>query len=187
MPSPEDPILLQLGPLAIRWYGFLIVTGALLGAYITTLEARRREEEPDHVWNLLIWLLIFGIIGARLYHVLSSPPGASRGFDYYFIERPFTTITLFGVTIPFPTALMIWQGGIGIFGGLVGGVLAVFIYTRRHRLNFLRWLDLMVLGMLLAQAIGRWGNFFNQELYGPPTTLPWGIKITDVNQRIPPL
>jgi phosphatidylglycerol---prolipoprotein diacylglyceryl transferase len=186
MPSPENPILLQLGPLAIRWYGFLIVTGALLGAYVATIEARRRKEEPDHVWNLLIWCLIFGIIGARLYHVLSSPPGASRGFDYYFIERPFTTITLFGLSLPFPTALLIWQGGIGIFGALVGGVLAVFIYTRRHGLNFWRWLDIIAPGMLLAQAIGRWGNFFNQELYGPPTTLPWGIKITNVNQRIPP-
>jgi phosphatidylglycerol:prolipoprotein diacylglycerol transferase len=186
MPSPETPILLQLGPLVIRWYGFLIVLGALAGAYVATLEARRREEDPDHVWNLLIWCLIFGIIGARLYHVLSSPAGASRGFDYYFIERPFTVISLFGAPVPFPTALLIWQGGIGIFGALVGGILAVLIYTRRHHLNFWRWLDILAPGMLLAQAIGRWGNFFNQELYGPPTELPWGIKITNVDQRISP-
>ncbi|MCB0211104.1 MAG: prolipoprotein diacylglyceryl transferase [Anaerolineae bacterium] len=186
MPSPTEPIIFQLGPFAIRWYGLLIVSGAILGAYIATLEARRRNEDPDHVWDLLIWCMILGIIGARLYHIFSSPAGGNRGFSYYFSENPFTTLSLFGVQIPFPTALVIWQGGIGIFGGLVGGFLAVVLYTKRHHLNLWRWLDILAPGMLLAQAIGRWGNYFNQELYGPPTTLPWGITITNVNQRIPP-
>ncbi|MCK6629518.1 MAG: prolipoprotein diacylglyceryl transferase [Anaerolineae bacterium] len=186
MPSPADPTLFQAGPFVVRWYGLLIVAGALAAAYIASIEARRKKEDPDHAWNVLIWCLILGIIGARLYHVLSSPAGGSRGFSYYFIEQPFTTITLFGVAIPFPTALMIWQGGIGIYGALLGGILAVFIYARRHHLNFWRWLDNIAPGMLLAQAIGRWGNFFNQELYGPPTDLPWAITITNANQRIPP-
>ena len=186
MPSPTNPILFEFGPFAIRWYGLLIVMGALAAAYVGTIEARRKREDPDHVWNLLIWVLIFGIIGARIYHVLSSPSGASRGFNYYFIENPFTDVTLFGAVIPFPSALMIWEGGIGIFGGLIGGILAVIIYTKRHSLNVWRWLDILAPGMLLAQAIGRWGNYFNQELYGPPTELPWGIFITNVNQRIPP-
>jgi phosphatidylglycerol:prolipoprotein diacylglycerol transferase len=186
MPSPTNPILIQVGPFIVRWYGLLIVLGALAAAYIGTFEAKRRRENPEHPWNLLMWCLILGIIGARLYHVLSSPAGASRGFSYYFIEKPFATLNLFGAAIPFPTALMIWEGGIGIYGALLGGILAVFIYTRRHHLNFWRWLDILAPGMLLAQAIGRWGNFFNQELYGPPTTLPWGITITNVHQRIPP-
>jgi phosphatidylglycerol:prolipoprotein diacylglycerol transferase len=186
MPSPENPILIAIGPFAIRWYGLLIVIGALVGAYIGTIEAKRRKENPEHMWNLLIWCLLFGIVGARLYHVLSSPAGSSRGFTYYFIDQPFTTVTFFGAAIPLPTAVMIWEGGIGIYGGLIGGILAVIIYTHRNHLNFWRWLDIMSPGMLLAQAIGRWGNYFNQELYGPPTTLPWGINITNVNQRIPP-
>lgn len=186
MPSPVDPIFLQLGPLTIRWYGLLIMAGAILGSYVATIEARRRDEDPDHVWDLLIWCLIFGIIGARLYHILSSPAGSNRGFDYYFVENPFTTLALFGVQIPFPTAFLIWEGGIGIFGALIGGFVAVFVYTRRHHLNLWRWLDILAPGMLLAQAVGRWGNYFNQELYGPSTTLPWGITITNVNQRIPP-
>jgi phosphatidylglycerol:prolipoprotein diacylglycerol transferase len=118
--------------------------------------------------------------------VLSSPAGASRGFTYYFIEQPFTTLTVFGVAVPFPSALLIWQGGIGIFGGLVGGILAIFIYAHREHLNAWRWMDIFAPGLLLAQAIGRWGNYVNQELYGPPTDLPWGILITNVNQRIPP-
>jgi phosphatidylglycerol:prolipoprotein diacylglycerol transferase len=186
MPSPSSPLLFQIGPFAIRWYGLLIVSGALAAAFVATREATRRREDPEHVWNILVWCLIFGIVGARLYHVLSSPPGASRDFSYYFIEHPFTTLTLFGVAIPFPSALLIWEGGIGIFGALIGGVLAIVIYTRRHHLWLWRWLDIAAPGMLLAQAIGRWGNFFNQELYGPPTNLPWGITITNVNQRIPP-
>lgn len=186
MPSPTNPFLFSAGPFAIRWYGLLIVSGALAAAFIGTIEARRRRENPDHVWNLLIWCLILGILGARLYHVLSSPAGASRGFNYYFVEQPFTTLTIFGAAVPFPSALLIWEGGIGIFGALLGGILAIFIYTRHHNLNVWRWLDMVAPGMLLAQAIGRWGNFFNQELYGPPTDLPWGITITNVQQRIPP-
>jgi len=186
MPSPSDPILFQIGPFIVRWYGLLIVTGALAAAYVAGIEAKRKRENPDHVWNLLIWCLILGIIGARIYHVLSSPSGASRGFNYYFIDQPFTTLTLFGAAIPFPTALRIWEGGIGIFGALLGGILAIYIYTQRNNLNVWRWLDNAAPGMLLAQAIGRWGNYFNQELYGPPTDLPWGITITNVQQRIPP-
>jgi phosphatidylglycerol:prolipoprotein diacylglycerol transferase len=186
MPSPANPILFQIGPLPIRWYGLLIVAGILAAAFIATIEARRRREDPDHVWNLLMWVLILGIVGARLYHVLSSPAGGSRGFSYYFIEHPFTTYTIFGAAIPVPTAILIGQGGIGIFGALLGGILAVVIYARREQLNVWRWLDILAPGMLLAQAIGRWGNYFNQELYGPPTDLPWGILITNVNQRIPP-
>lgn len=186
MPSPTDPIIFAFGPFAVRWYGLLIVIGALLAAYIGTVEARRKKEDPDHMWNLLIWALIFGIIGARIYHVLSSPAGASRGFHYYFVEQPFTNVSIFGAVVPFPSALMIWEGGIGIFGGLLGGVLAVIIYCKRNKLNWWRWMDIMAPGVLLAQAVGRWGNYFNQELYGPPTDLPWGILITNVNQRIPP-
>jgi phosphatidylglycerol:prolipoprotein diacylglycerol transferase len=186
MPSPTDPILFQAGPFVIRWYGLLIVTGALAAGYIATIEAKRRKEDPDHAWNILIWCLILGIIGARLYHVLSSPAGASRGFTYYLVEHPFTRLDFFGVAVYFPTALLIWEGGLGIIGALLGGILAILIYTRRHQLNLWRWLDIVAPGMLLAQAIGRWGNYFNQELYGPPTNLPWGILITDANQRIPP-
>ncbi len=186
MPSPTNPFLFSLGPFTVRWYGLLIVTGALAAAYIATIEARRKKEDPDHVWNLLIWCLIFGILGGRLYHVLSSPAGSSRGFSYYFIEQPFTTLTVFGASIPFPSALRLWEGGFGLYGDLLGGILAIIIYTQRNKINVWRWLDIVAPGMLLAQAIGRWGNFFNQELYGTPTNLPWGITITNAYQRIPP-
>ncbi len=180
---PISPFF-NIGPLSIHFYGIIIVAGALVGGYVATIEARRRAEEPEHVWNALTWCLIAGILGARLYHVLSSPQGDVVGFQFYFVTNPFETIRIFGASIPFPTALMIWNGGLGIFGGLAGGVLALAIYAWRNNLSILRWLDIAAPGLILAQAIGRWGNYINQELYGPPTTLPWGIPI-DAEYRLP--
>ena len=174
----------NIGPLSIHFYGIIIVAGALVGGYVATIEARRRGEEPEHVWNALTWCLIGGILGARLYHVLSSPQGDVVGFQFYFVTNPFETLRIFGTSIPFPTALMIWNGGLGIFGGVAGGVLALAIYAWRNNLSILRWLDIAAPGLILAQAIGRWGNYINQELYGPPTTLPWGIRI-DAAYRLP--
>lgn len=181
---PIDPVF-HIGPLTVHWYGVLIVSGALAGAYAASLEAKRRGEDPEHVWNGLVWCLIGGILGARLYHVLSSPQGTNVGFEYYFFTNPFETLQIFGLSIPFPTALMIWRGGLGIFGGIAGGVLAMVIYTWRNSLLIARWLDIGAPGLIMGQAVGRWGNFINQELYGPATTLPWGIPI-DAQHRIPP-
>jgi phosphatidylglycerol---prolipoprotein diacylglyceryl transferase len=161
-----NPVLLQLGPLTVHWYGILIVTGAVIAAYICTIEAKRRGENPDHVWNLLTLALIFGIIGARLYHVFSTPAGNFVGWAYYR-EHPIDIIAF-------------WNGGfrgLGIYGAVAGGVLAFAIYCAYKRLNFPRWLDIATPGILLAQAIGRMGNFINQELYGPATNLPWAFHI----------
>ena len=174
----------NVGPLTIHLYGIIIVLGAVAAGILTSVEAKRKGDDPEHVWNIVTWCLIAGILGARLYHVLSSPQGNTIGFTYYFVTNPFETIYVFGVAIPFPTALMIWNGGLGIFGGVAGGVLALAIYTWRHHLLLARWLDSGAPGLLLAQSIGRWGNFVNQELYGPPTTLPWGIPI-DAPHRLP--
>jgi phosphatidylglycerol:prolipoprotein diacylglycerol transferase len=161
-----NPVLLQLGPLTVHWYGILIVTGAVIAAYLCTIEAKRRGEDPDHVWNLLTLALIFGIIGARLYHVFSTPAGNFVGWAYYR-EHPIDIIAF-------------WNGGfrgLGIYGAVAGGVLAFAVYCAYKRLNFLRWLDIATPGILLAQAIGRMGNFINQELYGPTTNLPWAFHI----------
>ena len=161
-----NPVLLQLGPLTVHWYGILIVTGAVIAAYLCTIEAKRRGEDPDHVWNLLTLALIFGIIGARLYHVFSTPAGNFVGWSYYR-EHPIDIIAF-------------WNGGfrgLGIYGAVAGGVLAFAVYCAYKRLNFPRWLDIATPGILLAQAIGRMGNFINQELYGPATNLPWAFRI----------
>ncbi|MER2599140.1 MAG: prolipoprotein diacylglyceryl transferase [Caldilineales bacterium] len=160
-----NPVLIAIGPMSVTWYGLLIVGGAVLAAWIATREATRRGENPEHVWNVLPWLLLAGIIGARLYHVFSNPVGG-MGWSWYR-EHPIDIIAF-------------WNGGfrgLGIFGGVLGGLIALLIYLRANRLSLPRWLDIVAPGVLVAQAIGRFGNFINQELYGPPTTLPWGFKI----------
>lgn len=174
----------QIGPLTVHLYGVIIVMGAIAAGILTSMEAKRKGDNPEHVWNIVTWCLLAGILGARLYHVLSSPQGNVIGFRYYFITNPFEMVQVFGLSFPFPTALMIWNGGLGIYGGIAGGVLALAIYAWRNHLPLARWLDSGAPGLILAQAIGRWGNFVNQELYGPPTTLPWGIPI-DAEHRLP--
>jgi phosphatidylglycerol:prolipoprotein diacylglycerol transferase len=166
----EPPIIFRLGPLVVRWYGVIIVTAVLIGAYIANSEAKRRGQDPDHVWNALLLCLLLGIIGARLYHVFSSPQGGLVGWDYYR-QNPIAI-------------LRVWDGGLGIYGAVAGGLLGVYIYARLNNLSFLQWADIGTLGLILAQVVGRWGNFVNQELYGPPTNLPWGITISP--PRIPP-
>lgn len=158
-----------IGPLPLRWYGIIIVAGILLGGYVASREARRRGENTDRVWDALIIVAIAGIIGARLYHVLSTPAGCNEvipgcGWPWYSQH-------------PADIVLLMTQGGLGIFGALIVGGLAAFIYIRSKKLSFARYLDIAAPAILVGQAIGRWGNFVNQELYGPPTTLPWGIPI----------
>jgi phosphatidylglycerol:prolipoprotein diacylglycerol transferase len=157
-----------LGPLPIRFYGIIIVLGILVGGFVATREARWRGENSDRIWDALIWIAIAGIIGARLYHVFSTPADCTEttpscGWPWYR-NHPLD-------------ALMIWNGGLGIFGALLAGGLVVLIYARRYKLPLARYLDFAAPALLIGQAIGRWGNFVNQELYGPPTNLPWGIPI----------
>ncbi len=168
---PFRPVAFYIGTFPIYWYGIFIATGMLVGTYVAAFEARRRGENEEHVWNAVLLVGILGIVGARLYHVFSSPAGTAYGWAYYR-ENPWA---IFDVR----------SGGLGIFGAIVGGVLGVLLYTYRAKLNLWRYLDFGAVGLLLGQAIGRWGNFANQELYGPPTTLPWGITIQE-QHRIPP-
>lgn len=154
----------------VHWYGIILTVGVFVGAYLAEIQARRRGLNPDHVWSALLLCVILGVLGARLYHVFSSPQGGVGGWAYYR-EHP-------------EEILAIWKGGLGIYGAFIGGALGLLIYVLWKRLNPLEWLDIGVYGLLAGQAIGRWGNFVNQELYGPPTTLPWGIHI-DMDHRLP--
>lgn len=156
-------IAFSIGPVSVAWYGIIIVAGAMIAGYVTQHEAERRGQDADHVWNAFLLCVVLGLIGARLYHVISS-------LDYYR-QYPLQIFNL-------------RAGGLGIYGALAGGILALWLYTRRAKLDFFFWADMAVPGLLLAQAIGRWGNFVNQELYGKPTDLPWGIYI-DPAHRLP--
>ena len=160
-----NPVFLRIGPFTIYWYGLLILSGAVLAAYIASKLSSRNGHDPEIAWNLLVVVLLTGIVGARLYHVVSS-------WDYY-AARP---AEIFGLQMT----------GFGIFGAVFGGIVGVWIFAKVQKLRFLEWADYCSPGLILAQAIGRWGNYFNQELYGPPTDLPWGIYISP-GRRLPGL
>jgi phosphatidylglycerol---prolipoprotein diacylglyceryl transferase len=166
---PDDRFLIDLNPfgipLAIHWYGVLIVSGALLGGWLAAKRAAKRGYDPEHVWNLLLLGMVLGIAGARAYYVAFEWPR--------FADQPL----LFTIN---PA-----NGGLAIHGALIGAILAALIYTNRNKLPFVEWLDICLPAVLVAQAIGRWGNFFNQEAYGQPTTLGFGVRI-DQEYRLPP-
>jgi phosphatidylglycerol---prolipoprotein diacylglyceryl transferase len=168
-----DRIGIHFGDFTVFFYALIILLGVLVACFLTMRRAKDYGQDPDLVWDLATWLLIAGIIGARLWHVLL--PSASQ------VANGITT--QFYLTHPLD-AINIRNGGLGIPGAVIGGALALFIFTRAKKLSFWTWTDMIAPGLILAQAIGRWGNFVNQELYGAPSTLPWAIFI-DQAYRLP--
>ena len=171
MYPPVGPVLIEIGPLALRWYGVLMVTAFIIAAVIAARYVERKGQSGNAVWDGLLWVMLGAIVGARLYYVFIQSPRGPNGLERY-LANPLEILNVMG-------------GGLHIFGGFIGGAIAVFLYARRRKLPLLIYLDGAALGMPLAQAIARLGNFINQELYGPPTTLPWGLRIDPPN-RIPP-
>lgn len=147
---------LEIGPITLRWYGLLIASGVLLGVTLSQYLARRRKVNPDLIGDLAIWLVIGAIPMARLYYVLFQ-------WDYYR-QNPGQIIA-------------IWQGGIAIHGAILGGMLATWLFARFQRVSFWQLADLVAPALILGQAMGRWGNFFNSEAFGRPTDLPWKLYI----------
>jgi phosphatidylglycerol:prolipoprotein diacylglycerol transferase len=159
--------------LFLRYYGIIIMAGALAAAFTASRLLGIDRKNPEIAWDGLIWALIFGVIGARLYHVFTpSISLKEQGITTaWYLTHPLDIINT-------------TQGGLGMPGAIIGGVLGLYIFARRRKLDFGSLLDAAAPGVALAQAIGRWGNFVNQELYGPPTDVPWGIAIDPAN-RIP--
>jgi phosphatidylglycerol:prolipoprotein diacylglycerol transferase len=155
----------------VRFYGIILMMGAVAAAILAEREARRRGQSGDLVWDGLIWVLIGGIIGARIWHILTPPPSmVDAGITVsYYLTHPLDM-------------LAIWRGGLGIPGAVIGGIAALYLFCRRRKLDFPMWLDIAAPALALGQAIGRWGNFINQELYGAPTSLPWKIFIEPQNR-----
>ena len=164
---------IRIGPLLIPYYGMILMAGVIAAAWLTSRQVRRRGLDPDLVWDGLLWVLIGGIVGARLWHIFTPPPSmVERGITtWYYLTHPLEAIAT-------------WNGGLGIPGAILGGVFALWLYARRKKLNFPEWLDMVAPALALGQAIGRWGNFVNQELYGLPTNLPWKIYIAP-EHRLP--
>ncbi len=163
----------NIGPLPVRFYGIILMLGVVAAAFMADRGARRRRLDAEFVWDGLIWVVIGGIVGARLWHIFTpTPTDIATGLTTkYYLTHPLD-------------ALAIWHGGLGIPGAILGGLITIYLYARKRKMNFWVWVDIVAPGLALAQAIGRWGNFVNQELYGPPTDLPWGIPI-EPQYRLP--
>lgn len=141
-----NPIAIQFGPFVIRWYALFIVSGMLLAVYLAMKEAPRRKIIPDDILDFILIAFPLAIIGARLYYVI---------FDFnYYASQPWTEI------------FAVWHGGLAIYGGLLTGAIVLFIFSYYHAIHPLDFLDIAAPGVMIAQAIGRWGNFVNQEAYG---------------------
>jgi phosphatidylglycerol---prolipoprotein diacylglyceryl transferase len=154
--ASPGPILFELGPIAVRWYGFLIASAVLIGVILAQSLAKRRNIDPELVGDLAIWLVLGSIPCARLYYVLFQ-------WENY-AQNPQNIIA-------------IWQGGIAIHGALIGATIAALLFARVQKVSFWQMMDVMAPSFILGQAIGRWGNFFNSEAFGRPTELPWKLYI----------
>jgi phosphatidylglycerol:prolipoprotein diacylglycerol transferase len=150
------PVLISIGPVEIRFYGLMYVVAIVVGYFLVKSEARRKNMglTPDDIMNLIFWAVLGGIVGARIYYVAFN-------WEYYRADWQ---------EIP-----AIWHGGLAIHGGILGGLLGGFVYTKRKRVPFLRVTDAVAPSLILGQAFGRFGNFMNGDAHGVPTTMPWGM------------
>lgn len=150
------PVVFSLGPLTVRWYGLLIASAVLIGLSLSKRLAQLRGVKPQLIEALVIWLVIGAIPSARLYYVLFEWQSYSQHPEQIF---------------------QIWKGGIAIHGAILGGLAAALLLSRFKRVSFWQLADLVAPSLILGQAIGRWGNFFNSEAFGRPTDLPWKLYI----------
>ena len=155
--------VIRIGPLPIHLYALCIVAGIVVAIWLTDRRWRARGGGEHQVGDVAGWAVLFGIVGGRLYHVITDP-------ELYFGSGKHPL-----------DAFKIWDGGLGIWGAVALGGLGAWIGCRRHRMNFVAFADAVAPGIVLAQAIGRWGNWFNNELYGRATTLPWKLQIHDLD------
>ena len=165
IPSPSQGVW-QLGPFPIRAYAFAIILGIIVAIWLTDRRWVARGGRPGTTADVAVWAVPFGIVGGRIYHVITSPQ-AYFGAGGHPVD-----------------AVKIWQGGLGIWGAVAFGALGAWNGCRRQGILLPPFADAIAPGLALAQAIGRWGNWFNQELFGRPTTLPWGLEI-DAAHRPP--
>jgi phosphatidylglycerol---prolipoprotein diacylglyceryl transferase len=163
IPSPSDPLIFEIGIIKLRWYGTLIAIGILIAGWLASRELDRRGFPPGRAYTIATWCIPGGVIGARLYHVATDWDRFSGHLD----------------KIP-----MLQEGGLGMPGVIVGGAIGAAIGARRAKVPVLEAFDVVAPGLILAQAIGRWGNWFNQELFGGPTDLPWGLEIDPAHRPV---
>jgi len=162
LPSPPSPIIFEAGPFALRYYGLFIALGIAVATWVAGRELNRKGYDTALALDALFFVVPLGFVGARLYHVVT---------DYELYAND-----------PFPGVFEVWNGGLGIYGAVLGGFVGLLIFARVRRINPLILADAGAPGLALAQAVGRWGNYFNQELFGRPSNLPWAIEIAPENR-----
>jgi prolipoprotein diacylglyceryl transferase len=162
IPSPTQSVW-HLGPFPLRGYALCIILGIIVAVWLTVRRFRDRGGNPDYVWDVAAWAIVLGIIGGRLYHVITDP-------ELYFTKGQHPL-----------NAFKVWDGGLGIWGAIALGAVGAWIGCRRRNIKLVAFADAAVPGVIFAQAIGRWGNWFNNELYGAPTNLPWKLEIHDID------
>ena len=165
LPSPPSPVIFEVGPFALRYYGLCIAIGVAVATWLTARELARTGYDGALALDALFFVVPLGLIGARVYHVITD-------YDLYD-GNPHSF---------FPGVFEVWNGGLGIYGAVVGGFLGLLLFARIRGINPLVLADAAAPGLILAQAIGRWGNYFNQELFGRPSSLPWAIEIAPENR-----
>lgn len=168
---PSPPLAwasFQLGPLTIHTYALCILAGIIAAVLITSSRLHRRGAPRGVVIDILIWAVPLGLVGARLYHVFT------HNGDYFYPGANLWNV------------FAIWDGGNALYGSLLGGAVGALIGCRRAGIRFWSFADALAPGLLVAQSLGRFGNYFNHELFGLPTTLPWGLQIESTNPKFPP-
>ena len=166
IPSPEISYL-DIGPVRVHFYALFILTGIVVATVLADYRLSKRGVAKGTFLDIALWAVPFGILGGRFFHVITHPR------DYFYEGADLLAI------------FRIWEGGLAIYGALILGAVGVYIGTRQAGLRFLTVADAVAPGILLAQGIGRIGNYFNKELFGLPTTLPWGLEIDSENRAYP--
>lgn len=166
IPSP-DVSYVDIGIFRVHFYAIFILLGIVGAIFIADRRLVKRGATSGVAVDIALWTVPLGIIGARIFHVLTHPS------DYFYAGADLLAV------------FYIWEGGIAIYGGLIGGAIGAWLGSRFSAIRFWSFADAVAPGLLLAQAIGRWGNYFNQELYGTPTELPWGLEIDSFNSAYP--
>jgi prolipoprotein diacylglyceryl transferase len=165
LPSPTSPVIFEVGPFALRWYGLCIALGIAAATWLTVRELNRKGYDGAMALDALLFIVPLGFVGARIYHVVTD-------YDLYD-GAPHSFL---------PGVFEVWNGGLGIYGAVIGGFLGLLIFARLRGISALAFADAAAPGLILAQAIGRFGNYFNQELFGRPSDLPWAIEIAPENR-----
>ncbi|MDD3284687.1 MAG: prolipoprotein diacylglyceryl transferase [Patescibacteria group bacterium] len=162
-----NPIFFEIGFVRIYWYGLIMISAIITGICVIIKISKNKSYDLDKLWDLFFYLILFGVIGARLYQVLF--------FNWNYYQNNFLEI------------FSIWNGGMAIQGTIIACIITLFVYSKKHKLYFLEYADLLVVALPLGQAIGRWGNFFNSELYGRVSNFPWAIYIKSTGNFHQPL